>query len=159
MKLRVDHVAGAAFVGFGFLVLLFSRELPFGRLSMPGAGFMPTLIAWLLIGLGALLAARAQESAPLANVGWNDLVHAVTVILITAVAVYFYEMLGFVITMTVMMFALLVLVERRSPLPAAVYSLLVVFLAFNLFDNVLKAQLPAGPFDVFIRIPLRQFLS
>jgi Tripartite tricarboxylate transporter TctB family len=159
MTLRADHVAGAAFIGFGFLILVLSGDLPFGRLSMPGAGFMPNLIAWLLIGLGALLALRAaQESPPLADIAWNDLKHALLVIVITGAAVYFYEDVGFIITMFVMMFALLLLVERRNPIPAALYSLLVVFLAFNLFDNALKAKLPGGPLDAFLRVPLRQFL-
>jgi len=158
MKLRADHLAGAAFVGFGFLILATSGDLPFGRLSMPGAGFMPTLIAWLLIGLGALLAVRAGESTPIADIGWNDFAHALTVIVIAAVSVYFYESLGFIITMFVMMFALLLLVERRNPVPAALYSLLVVFLAFNLFDNILKAKLPSGPLDAFLRVPLRQLM-
>jgi hypothetical protein len=158
MKLRADHVAGAAFVGFGLLILVMSGDLPFGNLSMPGAGFMPNLIAWLLIGLGVLLVVRAQESAPLSDIGWNDFVHALTVIVITAACVYFYEILGFIITMFVMMFALLMLVERRNPVPAALYSLVVVLLAFNLFDSILKAKLPAGPLDAFLRLPLRQLM-
>jgi hypothetical protein len=158
MTLHADHVAGAAFVGFGFLILTLSGDLPFGRLSMPGAGFMPTLLAWLLIGLGALLALRAQESAPLTEIGWSDFTHALAVIAITATCVYFYEDIGFIITMFVMMFALLLLIERRNPVPAALYSLLVVFLAFNLFDNILKAKLPSGPLDAFLRVPLRQLM-
>ncbi len=41
MTLRADHVAGAAFVVFGLLVIALSGDLPFGQLSMPGAGFLP----------------------------------------------------------------------------------------------------------------------
>ena len=43
MTLRSDHVAGAAFVVFGIVVFALSGDLPFGRLSAPGAGMMPKL--------------------------------------------------------------------------------------------------------------------
>lgn len=146
MSLRSDHVAGAAFVGFGFLILALSGELPIGRLAMPGAGFMPNLLAWLLIALGALLAVRARESAPLGNIGWNDLGHAASAIAICGAAVLLYTQLGFILTMFLMMFGLLVLVERRNVVYAGLYSVVIVVLAFGLFDKVLRAPLPLGPF-------------
>ena len=154
MTLRADHVAGAAFVGFGLLVLLLSGELPVGRLAMPGAGFMPRLIAWLLVGLGALLFLRARESATFAEIGWDDLGHAVAVLVMSAAAAWLYIRFGFVITMFLMIFGLLVLIEWRNPVRAGLYSLLLVFLAFNLFDNILKARMPDGPLDVIVRAPV-----
>jgi hypothetical protein len=41
MTLRADHVAGAAFVAFGILIIALSGDLPTGQLSMPGSGFLP----------------------------------------------------------------------------------------------------------------------
>ena len=64
MNLRADHVAGAFFVAFGLLVIALSGDLPFGGLSMPGAGFMPLLVAVLIIVFGASLFLRARESKP-----------------------------------------------------------------------------------------------
>ena len=43
MIMRADHVAGTAFVLFGLLVFLLSRDLPIGSLSFPGSGFLPKL--------------------------------------------------------------------------------------------------------------------
>ena len=43
--LRTDHVAGAAFIAFGVLVIAPSGDLPIGTLSLPGAGMMPKLVA------------------------------------------------------------------------------------------------------------------
>lgn len=145
MTLRADHVAGAAFVGFGLLIVVLSGELPFGRLSMPGAGFMPNLLAWLMVGLGALLALRARESAPFAEIGWDDFVHAGSVMVVAGVAISLYAWLGFILTMFLMLLALLVLVERRNIIRAGIYSSIVVLLAYNLFHKVLKAPLLTGP--------------
>jgi putative tricarboxylic transport membrane protein len=146
MTLRSDHVAGAGFIAFGILILALSRDLPVGQLSMPGSGFLPTIIAALTILFGLALVVRAAESAPFADVPWSDLKHAALVTLITAVAVAFYELLGFLVTMIAMMVALLVIIERRKALPAVGYSVLVVLLTYVSFVYLLKTPMPEGPF-------------
>ena len=147
MTLRSDHVAGAAFASFGLLIVALSGDLPFGRLAMPGAGFLPNLVAGLMILFGVLLVLRAsRESAPHADIDWSDLEHAGPVIAITAAGIALYTWLGFIITMVAMMTALLVLVERRNVVRAGLYSVVIVVFAFSLFHKFLRAPLPLGPF-------------
>jgi putative tricarboxylic transport membrane protein len=146
MTLRTDHVAGASFVAFGVMVLALSGDLPFGRLSMPGAGFMPKLVAGLLIVFGLTLALRAADSRPFADLDRSDLPHAACVVLITGMATAVYIWLGFIATMTLLLFGLLVVIERRPVAPAALYSLSAALLAYGLFGKLLKAPLPSGPF-------------
>ena len=145
MILRSDHVAGVAFAAFGLLIVGLSGDLPMGRLAMPGAGFLPKLVAGLMILFGVLLVLRAsQESAPVADIDWSDLQHAAPVIAITSAGIALYTRAGFIITMVAMMVALL-LVERRNIVRAGLYSLVVVLLAFGLFHTFLRAPLPLGP--------------
>ncbi len=146
MTLRADHVAGAAFIAFGLLVIALSGDLPMGELSMPGSGFMPKILAGFTIAFGIVLIVRAAESEPFANLKWGDGKHAVAVTAITAVAVYFFETLGFFTTMVAMMFVLLVAIERRPLLNAALYSLGVVGLTYVTFVYLLKTPLVTGPF-------------
>jgi hypothetical protein len=145
MTLRADHVAGAFFVGFGLLVLALSGDLPTGGLSLPGSGFMPKIVAVLTIFFGAVLALRAGESRPFATVSWDDVKHATTVVAITAAAVALFERLGFLTTNVLLIFALLVVIERRPLLPAAVYSIGVVGITYVLFTYALKTPLQTGP--------------
>jgi hypothetical protein len=144
--LRADHVAGAAFIAFGLLVIAISGSLPFGTLSSPGSGFMPTILSALLILFGGTLIVRAGESRPFAAVSWSDVKHAAMVVLITMLAIATFEPLGFITSNVLMMFALLVVIERRRLLPAAIYSLGVVIVTFVLFVYVLKTPLETGPF-------------
>jgi hypothetical protein len=144
MTLRIDHIAGGVFVALGVLVLALSGDLPFGSLSFPGAGMMPKLIAALLIVLGLVLVVRARESAPLASLQWHDLPHAVTVIAITGAAVALYQTLGFLVTMTLLLFVLIFAAERRNALYAAAYSIGGVALTYLLFAVVLKTPLEHG---------------
>ena len=146
MTLRADHVAGAVFIAFGLLVIALSGDLPMGQLSMPGSGFLPKILAGLTIAFGIVLIVRAGESKPFAEIGWSDIVHAAAVTAITGVAIHFFEALGFVTTMVAMMIVLLVGVERRPVLNAALYSVGVVGLTYVTFVYVLKTPLVTGPF-------------
>jgi hypothetical protein len=142
--IRADHVAGGFFVAFGLLVLAISGDLPVGSLSFPGAGMMPKLMACLLMVLGAVLIARARESAPVASISWQDLRHAGQVVLLIAVAIALFQHLGFLITMALLLFALTFGAERRQPVAAAAFSLGVVALTWFFFTMILKTPLEAG---------------
>ena len=145
MILRADHVAGAAFVGIGLLVLALSGDLPAGRLSMPGSGFLPKIIAAFLILFGAALVLRAKESEPYSAIDWGDWPHALQVIAIAAAGIALYTNLGFLLALFLTIAALLIIIERRNPLRAAIYSAAVVAITFVGFEYLLKTPMPNGP--------------
>ena len=145
MTLRADHVAGAFFMGVGLLIIALSGDLPNGSLSLPGSGFLPKIAAVLTIFFGLVLALRAGERRPFAKISWSDAKHAAMVVAITAMAAALYEWLGFLTTDILLMFGLLVIIERRRLLPAAIYSVGVVVVTYVLFVYLLKAPLQTGP--------------
>jgi hypothetical protein len=142
MTLRADHVAGGAFVAFGLLVLALSGDLPTGQLSMPGSGFLPKIVATLTIVFGLTLIVRGRESSPFSDIPWDDGKHAAIVTVIAGIAIALYEKLGFIVTMTSMMIALLILVERRNPLRAGAYGVAIVVFTYVCFAYGLKTPLP-----------------
>jgi hypothetical protein len=144
MTLRSDHVAGAAFIILGIVVFAISGDLPFGRLSAPGAGMLPKLMAGLMMAFAAAVIIGGAASRPFAEVDWSDRSHALLVLGITAAAIALYQTLGFLITMALLVFTLLVVVERRKLLPAAAYSVGLTAFAYWLFGIALKAPLERG---------------
>jgi len=144
LTVRADHVAGAAFIALGIVVFAISGDLPFGSLSAPGAGMMPKLAAGLMMLFAALIATTASNSKLFSDIDWSDRGHAALVVMITAAAVAAYRPLGFLLTMTLLVFALLVLVERRNILVAAAYSAGVTLFAYWLFGKALKSPLERG---------------
>ena len=144
MVLRADHVAGGAFVAFGIVVFAISGDLPFGTLSAPGAGMMPKLMAGLMMAFAVVLIVGGGSSQPLARIDWSDRTHAAFVVLATAVAITLYRPLGFLITMTLLVFSLLILVERRNVVRAAAYSVGLSVFAYWLFGIALKSPLERG---------------
>jgi hypothetical protein len=146
MILRSDHVAGAAFVIFGIIVFALSGDLPFGTLSAPGAGMMPKLLIGLMIAFGIALMFGAASSRPFAEIDWSDRNHALMVVLIAGAAVASYQAIGFLITMSLLVFVLLVVIERQPLHYAAAYALVLTLLAYALFAKVLKSPLERGIF-------------
>ena len=144
MTLRADHVTGAAFVVFALAVFAFSGDLPFGSLSSPGAGMMPKLLLVLMIVFGVALILGAQASAPLAEIDWGDRNHAFLVVLIAGIATVLYQPLGFILTMSLLVFTLLMVVERKNVLRAAAYSVGLTMIAWWVLGTALKSPLETG---------------
>ncbi len=144
MTLRRDHVAGGIFVAAGVLVLAVSGDLPFGTLSSPGAGMLPTLVVALTMAFGLILVAQAPRSPTLAEVDWTDLPHAIRVIVVAAAAVTLYVPLGFGLTVPLLLFTLIFLVERRPLLPSLAFSIGATAAVYALFTMVLRTPLPRG---------------
>jgi hypothetical protein len=144
VTVKADHVAGGAFIALGILVFALSGDLPFGSITAPGAGMMPKLMAALMIVFAAATIIGGAESQPFADIDWSDRWHAVLLVGITAVAVSLYQTLGFLITMALLVFTLLVVVERRALINAALYSVGLTLFAYWLFGKALKAPLARG---------------
>ena len=149
MILRRDHVGGGAFILVGAAVLAVSGDLPFGNLASPGAGMLPTLVIGLMMAFGAVLLARAGESPPLDEVSWSDLPHAMRVAVAAAAAAALYTTLGFLLTVPLLLFTLIFVVERRPILPALAVSIGVTALAYVLFTRLLKTHVPPIPRELF----------
>lgn len=132
------------FLALGVLVFAISGDLPFGTLSAPSAGMMPKVVTALMMVFAAIIVVGARESPPFASVDWSDRGHAALVVVITAAAVAAYRPLGFLITMALLVFLLLVIVERRNALIAAAYSVALALFAYWLFGKALKSPLERG---------------
>jgi len=148
MILHRDHVAGGFFVATGILVFLFSGDLPIGSMAMPGAGMMPKLILALMIVFGVALVAQAHKSPPLATIAWDDLAHALCVFAAAVAATALYDVLGFRITMALMLSGLVIAVERRHIVRGLLFGIGVAICADVLFGYLLKSPLPRGLFGI-----------
>ena len=126
------------------MVFAISGDLPFGSLTAPGAGMLPKLAAGLMMAFAALIALSGRDSPPVRSVDWSDWRHAALLLVITAAGVIAYRPLGFLITMSLLVFLLLVVVERRNALRAAAYAIGLTLFAYWLFGKALKSPLERG---------------
>ena len=105
---------------------------------------MPKLVLGAMLAFGFILLARARGSPPLGAIAWDDFPHAVRLIAITAACIAVYTWLGFIITMSLLLFGLTCVVERKPIISAALFSLGVTGFAYGLFRVALKSPLPQG---------------
>jgi hypothetical protein len=144
MTWKADYIAGGAFIALGIAVFILGWDLPFGRISAPGAGMLPKLMAGLMIVLALGIIVMGASGEKVSDIPWSDWSHASLVIGITALATTLYSTLGFLITMSLLLFALLAVVERKNLIVAAVYACSLTLFAYWLFGIALKAPLERG---------------
>ena len=146
MILRRDHVVGCVLLVVAALVYLLSGDLPAGTLGSPGPGMLPYLSLALIASFALVLLVSAGSSPPFAETLWSDLPHAASVTVAAVLAVALYERLGFLITMTALIFGVLALIERVALWRAALYALGITIGTKVLLTVLLKSPLPQGPF-------------
>lgn len=97
--LSQDVLAGLVFLAVGVFGLIAGRGLEIGTADEMGTGYVPRLMAIVLIVLGALIAAvgAMKRDAPLGRIGWRP------VIMVTLATLAFgltLERLGAVVAVT-----------------------------------------------------------
>ncbi len=60
---RKDVLAGLLFVGVALLGLWLSRDYPIGTALRMGTGYVPRLLCWILLGLGAVILVQGARAA------------------------------------------------------------------------------------------------
>jgi|SRR6266545_4022774 hypothetical protein len=144
--LTTDRVAGGGLTLFALVVLWESRKYPLGSLHNPGPGYMPVLLASLLLLFGLLVLATGGRSEPFSTLRWDEGRHAAAILGTCAFAAVALERLGYRLTVLLALAVLIGIVERRRPLVAVAVSAGVAFGSFYLFNTLLRVLLPLGPF-------------
>jgi putative tricarboxylic transport membrane protein len=137
------------FAGFAALSFYEAGKLPFGRTSVPGAGFFPTVLAVLLAlisVIGLIANYRGNGSFPSPEpLFWKKML--LTLAALVAFAAMF-EFAGYVVTTFLFVMFLLRAVERKSWTQAGAVALCAAVVSYILFGLLLGAPLPAG----FLRV-------
>lgn len=61
--LGTDVLAGALFMGIGVIGLYLARSYDMGTAARMGTGYVPRLVCWVLLGLGAVIALKGLRAA------------------------------------------------------------------------------------------------
>jgi hypothetical protein len=146
--LTTDRLAGTGLGLLALAVLVESRRLPLGSLANPGPGYLPVVLALLLLLTAAALVVRGGPAPAVHALSWQEARRAAAVVGAVAFAALALERLGYRPTMALVLLFLVGVVERRGALTAVAFALGLALGSFFLFDTVLRVPLPRGPFGL-----------
>lgn len=139
-----DIGAGVLFILFGIAALTFSRELEFGTTFTMGPGYVPRVLAFVLIGLGAIIAGRGlvTPGPALTPSGVRPILLVTASVLAFAATVL---PLGAIVA-TILLVAIGAVADRESrPREVAMTAVLLAVVAVGLFVKALGVQMPILP--------------
>jgi putative tricarboxylic transport membrane protein len=122
-----DRLSSAVVLALGLYLVYESMSMTFGSVARPGPGFYPTVLAWLLVGMSAVMLVRSLRlSGDALRVAFIARTSGHIVFTIAAIVVYaaVLEAVGFLLCTLVLVLMLLIGIGKvpwvRSAMVAAV---------------------------------------
>jgi hypothetical protein len=142
--MTTDRLSGAFLVLVGLFVVWERRVLPLGTAHHPGPGYVPLLIALLLILFGAILIFSGKGAPSLRSVSWPEAPHAAAILACCVFTTVAMERIGYRLTILIALGFLFGVMERIKPWLAAALTAALALGSFWLFDSLLRVPLPRG---------------
>jgi putative tricarboxylic transport membrane protein len=143
---RKDVLAGLMFIAFAVLGLWLSRNYPIGTAVRMGTGYVPRLLCWILLLLGAVVlvmglrAADAEDGPPAS--GWRPIVLIPAALVVFALSI---ERLGIVVA-GLLLIGIGALAGREfRPLEVVAAAVTLVFFTWLIFIWALGLTIPVWP--------------
>ena len=143
---RADVLSGLLFIAIAAFGLWASRNYPVGTALRMGTGYMPRLLCWLLLGLGAIVLSQGlrQQAVPLRSSpqAWR------AVLSVTAALVAFglsIERLGLVLAILLLTGLGALATSALRPLETAIAALGLIALSWSIFIFGLGLTIPVWP--------------
>lgn len=139
-----DFASGLLFVAVGVAALWISADYPMGTPQRPGTGVLPLILAWCLIGTGALLWLKAvvTESPRLTSWAWRP---AIMITLATVAFALLVDRAGLVVTMIVSMTLVALGTPETRWREYALFALLMLAIGVGAFIYGLGMPIPILP--------------
>jgi hypothetical protein len=143
--MTTDRFSAGGLALFALCVVWQSQKLPFGTFRQPGPGYVPVLLALLLLLFAVLILIGGGRAPKLASIKWDEWPHALAILAACVFAGIAIERLGYRLTLLLMLVALLKFVEKRGWVTSLIFAFSLSFGSFFLFYTILRVPLPLGP--------------
>jgi putative tricarboxylic transport membrane protein len=144
---RQDVLAGLMFMAVAVLGLVVSRNYPVGTALRMGTGYVPRLLCWILLGLGALVllqglraGAPLRESSPLP--AWRPLFFVTASLAIFGLAI---ERLGLIVSILLLIAFGAMATRSLRPVETLVAAFTLIALTWGIFIRGLGLTIPVWP--------------
>jgi hypothetical protein len=146
---RKNVLAGLLFMAVAALGLWISRDYPIGTALRMGTGYVPRLLCWILLGLGALVLLQgarqaAGEAQPAAGdrAAWRPLIFVAASLVVFGLAI---ERLGLVVSIALVVGIGSLAARDLRPWEVAAAALVLIALSWAIFILGLGLTIPVWP--------------
>ena len=146
---RKDVLAGLLFVAVALIGLYVSRDYPIGTAVRMGTGYVPRLLCWLLLGLGAwvlvqgFFETQSERAASLsATAAWRPLVFVTASLVIFGLSI---ERLGLVLSILLLIIVGAAGARGLRPFETVAAAVVLIFLSWGIFILGLGLAIPLWP--------------
>jgi hypothetical protein len=143
--MTTDRMSAGVLALFALFVIFESRQLPLGTFRHPGPGYVPVLLASLLLLFAVLILLTASRSPKLSSLHWSEWRHGLAIFASCVFCVFAIERLGYRLTMVLMLAFLVKLIEKRGWILSLIFSCSLSWGSYFLFYTLLRVPLPQGP--------------
>ena len=132
IKSSQDLATGLLFIAVGIAALWIGTDYPLGTAQRPGTGVLPRILAWCLIGTGALLWIKAAitDGPRLTGWAWRP---AIMITLATVAFALVVDRLGLVVAMLVSMTLAALGTPETRWREYALFALLMIAIGIGVF--------------------------
>jgi hypothetical protein len=146
---RKNVLAGLMFMGIGALGLWLSRHYPIGTALRMGTGYVPRLLCWMLLGLGAIILVQGLRERDGARVPqppvWTRLWPVVVVTTALTAFALSIEQLGLVLSILLLIGIGALAARGIKPWEALATALGLIVLSWAIFILGLGLTIPVWP--------------
>jgi putative tricarboxylic transport membrane protein len=144
---RKNVLAGLMFIAIAALGLWVSRDYPIGTALRMGTGYVPRLLCWILMGLGAAIAVQGlrEKDAPPERTSWRQLMPIVIVTTSLVAFAMAIEQLGLVLSILLLIGIGAIAARDLKLWETLVAALVLIVLAYVVFILGLGLTIPVWP--------------
>jgi putative tricarboxylic transport membrane protein len=146
---RKDVLAGLLFVAVALIGLYVSRDYPIGTAVRMGTGYVPRLLCWLLLGLGAWVLVQGffetqseRAASPSATAAWRPLVFVPASLVIFGLSI---ERLGLVLSILLLIIVGAAGARGLRPFETVAAAVALIVLSWGIFIVGLGLAIPVWP--------------
>jgi hypothetical protein len=145
---RKDVLAGLLFCGVALIGLIVSRDYPIGTALRMGTGYVPRLLCWMLLALGALVLLQGLRDAEVGRIAasgrsaWRPVIFVTTSLVLFGLTI---ERLGLVVAILLLIGVGAVAARGLRPVETMAAAVVLIVLSWGIFIVGLGLAIPVWP--------------
>jgi len=144
---RKDVLSGLLFAGVALAGLWLSRDYPIGTALRMGTGYVPRLLCWFLMGLGAAIVVQGlrEKAAPPERISWQQLMPIVVVTTSLVAFALAIEQIGLVLSILLLVGIGAIAARDIKIWETLVAAVVLIALSWAIFILGLGLTIPVWP--------------